>query len=97
MDTAAILTMLQADLGELYPSPQRQAFLEQCINAAVAFITREGVTLTASVEDMQLVEIYAAYLVRKRATIEAMPRMLRWALNNRIFGQKAGGADVNAT
>lgn len=97
MDAAAILTMLQADLGELYPSPQRQAFLEQCIHAAVAFITREGVTLTASVEDMQLVEMYAAYLVRKRATIEAMPRMLRWALNNRVFSEKAGGADVNAT
>ena len=97
MDTAAILTMLQADLGELYPSQQRQAFLERCINAAVAFITREGVTLTASVEDMQLVEMYAAYLVRKRATIEAMPRMLRWALNNRVFSEKAGGADVNDT
>lgn len=97
MDTAAILTMLQADLGELFPSPQRQAFLTQCINAAISFITREGVTLTTSVEDMQLVEMYAAYLVRKRATIEAMPRMLRWALNNRIFSEKAGadsGADA---
>ena len=92
MDTAAVLTILQADLGELYPSPQRQAFLEQCISAAMSFITREGVTLTSSVEDMQLVEMYAAYLVRKRATVEAMPRMLRWALNNRIFSEAMGGA-----
>ena len=64
MDTAAILTMLQADLGELFPSQQRLAFLNQSINAAIAFITKEGVSLTSSVEDMQLVEMYAAYLVR---------------------------------
>ena len=89
MDTAAILTMLQADLGELYPSSQRLAFLQQAIEAAIAFIAREGVTLTSSAEDKQLVEMYAAYLVRKRATVEAMPRMLRWALNNRLFSQQA--------
>ena len=43
----------------------------------------------AVTEDGQLVEMYAAYLIRKRATAEGMPRMLRWALNNRLFGQKA--------
>lgn len=91
MDTAAILTMLQADLGELYPSAQRLAFLQQAIEAAIGFIAREGVTLTSSAEDAQLVEMYAAYLVRKRATVEAMPRMLRWALNNRLFSQQAEG------
>lgn len=89
MDTEAVLTLLKADLGELYPSEQRLAFLTQCVNAAISFIAREGVTLTSGVEDMQLVEMYAAYLVRKRATVEAMPRMLRWALNNRLFGQRA--------
>lgn len=97
MDTADILTMLEADLGEFYPGQQRLAFLQQCISAAQAFIAREGITLTESAEDAQLVEMYAAYLVRKRATIEAMPRMLRWALNNRLMSQKAGvasGADT---
>lgn len=89
MTSADILTMLQVDLGELYPSSQRQAYLQQAINAAQAFITREGITLTDSIEDGQLVEMYAAYLIRKRATEEAMPRMLRWALNNRLFSQKA--------
>ena len=63
--------------------------MEQAIASAKAFITREGITLTDSVEDGQLVEMYAAYLIRKRATAEGMPRMLRWALNNRLFGQKA--------
>lgn len=91
MTDADILTMLQVDLGELYLSEQRKAYLQQAIGAARAFISREGISLTGSIEDGQLVEMYAAYLVRKRATEEAMPRMLRWALNNRLFIQKAGG------
>lgn len=93
MTDADILTVLRSDLGELYPSEQRLAYLTQAVNAAKEFIAREGVTLTDSVEDGQLVEMYAAYLVRKRASIGAMPRVLRWALNNRLFAQKAGGAD----
>ena len=94
MTNAEILTLLQVDLGEMYPSQQRQAYLNQAISAAQAFITREGVTLTDSVEDGQLVEMYAAYLIRKRAEDTGMPRMLRWALNNRLFSQKAGGGDA---
>lgn len=89
MTDAEILTMLQVDLGELFASEQRKAYLQQCITSAREYITREGVTLTDSIGDGQLVEMYAAYLVRKRATNEPMPRMLRWALNNRLFSQKA--------
>ena len=85
--------MLQVDLGEMYPNEQRAAYLTQAISAAQAFITWEGVALTDSIEDGQLVEMYAAYLVRKRATTEPMPRMLRWALNNRLFSQKAQVSD----
>ena len=91
MTDADILTMLQVDLGEMYPGEQRKAYLQQAIGAARAVVTREGRSLTGSIADGQLVEMYAAYLVRKRATEEAMPRMLRWALNNRLFSQKAGG------
>ena len=80
--------MLQVDLGELFPSDARKAYLQQCISAARQFITREGIALTESIEDGQLIEMYAAYLVRKRATDEPIPRMLRWALNNRLFSQK---------
>ena len=93
MTNAEILTMLQVDLGELYPNEQRAAYLTQAISAAQAFIAREGITLTDSIEDGQLVEMYAAYLVRKRATTEPMPRMLRWTLNNRLFSQKAQVSD----
>lgn len=84
-----ILTMLQADLGELFPDEGRIAYLNQIIKSARSMIEREGIVLEKTSEDEQLVEMYAAYLVRKRATNEGMPRMLRWALNNRLFSQKA--------
>lgn len=92
--TNDVLTLLQADLGELYPDENRIAYLKQNIEAAQSLIKREGITLDGSVEDKQLVKMYAAYLVRKRATNEGMPRMLRWALNNKLFAQKAGGSYV---
>ena len=51
---------------------------------------REGITLADTPEDAQLIEMYAAYLYRsRRDTSLQMPRMLRWALNNRLFGAKA--------
>ena len=91
MTNAEILTMLQVDLGEMFPSEARAAYLQQRISAAQQFIAREGINLTDSIEDGQLIEMYAAYLVRKRATNEPMPRMLRWTLNNRLFSQKVSG------
>lgn len=69
-------------------------YLLNLISAAKSFITREGVTLTSSAEDGTLVEMYAAYLYRRRREENvAMPRMLRWALNNRIFSEKAGATN----
>lgn len=91
MTAAIVLPLLQVDLGELYPTEDRKKYLSQAVDAALAFIAREGITLEDTVEDLQLVEMYAAYLVRKRNTTEAMPRMLRWALNNRLFSQKSEG------
>lgn len=70
-------------------------YLQQLLDAAEQMITREGITLTESAEDENLRIMYAAYLYRKRADdTNAMPRMLRWALNNRLFSQKAGGTDA---
>ena len=47
-------------------------------------------------EDNQIVVMYAAYLFRKRADDNpVMPRMLRYALNNRLFAQMAG--ETNGT
>ena len=68
------------------------------IPAAEAAIREEGITLDLSdIGDCNLVVMYAAYLYRKRAesTVNGnlswaagMPRMLRYALNNRLFSQK---------
>ena len=54
-------------------------------------ITTEGIVLSTGTGDAMLVEMYAAYLYRqRREKVVAMPRMLRWALNNRLMEQKAG-------
>ena len=84
------MALLKIDLGIIGTAYDPQ--LAQLIDAARAFIAREGIALTASAEDPQLLVMYAAYLFRKRATNEGMPRMLRWALNNRIFS--GGGSDA---
>lgn len=96
MTQADLLTLLQADLNLLSPDATRLAQLEHLIQVSLQLISREGVTLQEpySAEDGQLVIMYAAYLFRKRATDESMPRMLRWALNNRIFSEKARAEDA---
>jgi len=69
-------------------------YLLHLLDTAEEMIEREGIRLTDSVEDESIRVMYAAYLYRKRASEDAaMPRMLRWAMNNRLFGQK-GAADA---
>ena len=46
-------------------------------------------TLTDSKRDQDLVLMYAEWLWRERVTGAAMPRMLRYALNNRVLGTAA--------
>lgn len=70
-------------------------YLQQLLEAAEQMIAREGIALISSAEDEQLRVMYAAYLYRKRAEDNPpMPRMLRYALNNRLFSQKAGGSNA---
>lgn len=65
------------------------SYIGNLITAARQMITREGITLTDSIEDGNLIVMYAAYLYRKRAdSAPVMPRMLRYALNNRLFSEK---------
>lgn len=96
MDNAVILPLLEADLDMLDPPTERVSQLTQLIGAAKELITQEGVTLSeTSLADVQIVVMYAAWLYRKRSADNApMPRMLRYALNNRILHQKASEADV---
>ena len=93
MTTYGILTVLKADLQ--ISSDAYNNYLTNIIKLAEAAIKEEGITLSEqSIEDGMLVEMYAAYLYRKRREENAaMPRPLRYALNNRLFSKKAGEAD----
>lgn len=82
-----ILYILKIDLG--ISSTALDEYLQQLITSSMTFIAQEGIVLSDSSSDGILVEMYAAYLYRKRREeTAAMPRMLRWALNNRLFAQK---------
>ena len=86
-----MLTMLKTDLG-IIASTAYDARLTQLLTAAEAAIRKEGAsTLDASDPlDQQLIVMYAAWLWRRRDEMTGMPRMLRLALNNRVFGETAG-------
>ena len=94
MNKADLLEMTMANLDLLFLDSTRLGQLGNLIDTAIELIAREGVQLTEpyTSEDGNLVIMYASYLYRKRATDEPMPRMLRWALNNRIFGRKEDGS-----
>lgn len=86
-----ILEILKVDLQ--VSSSALDLYLLVLITSARAYIAQEGITLEDTAQDAMLVEMYAAYLYRRRREENVqMPRMLRWALNNRLFGQK-GAAD----
>lgn len=90
MTTAEILTGLKTDLQIAVNS--MDGFLNNLIERATADFTREGMTVTDSVEDGMLVEAYAAFLFRhRRENGVKMPDSIRWQLNNRILSEKAGG------
>ena len=63
------------------------------IDVAIESIQREGVhtlDIANSYEDANLVVAYTAHLFRNRNNNEiTMPRMLRFALNNRLLSEKA--------
>lgn len=84
-----MLQMLKIDLG--ITTTAYDSRLQQYLTAATTEIERQGATLDTTVlADAQLVVMYAAWMWRKRDNMEGMPRMLRYALNNRIFAEKAG-------
>lgn len=94
MESADKLRILKLDL-QIATSAYDELLL-QMISSAEWMIAREGIALDGkSAEDTQLVVMYAAYLYRRRRDENpAMPRSLRFALNNRLFSQKAGGGNA---
>ena len=89
-----MLTMLKTDLG-IRTSTAYDARLIQLLTAAESAIRKEGAsTLDASDPlDQQLIVMYAAWMWRRRDSMEGMPQMLRRALNNRVFREKAANGN----
>lgn len=88
-EASALLQALKIDLG--ISSNAFNDRLTAYLQSAQQAITREGVTLTDSAEDNMLTVQYAAWTWRHRDTGADMPRMLRWALNNRICSEHMQG------
>lgn len=87
MTDTELLTMTKCNLS--IAGTTWNEYLTNLITASKQMIAREGITLRDTVEDANLVVMYAAYLFRKRAEDNpAMPRMLRYALNNRLLSEK---------
>lgn len=84
MEQTTKLQMLKIDLGINTSAYDER--LTQYLASAKAEIEREGVKLTDSVPDENLIVQYAAWMWRKRDSGEGIPRMIRWQINNRIFG-----------
>lgn len=85
----------QQRLNILKHSLQRQftnvndEYLLHLLNAGKAAIKREGITDDGTADYEYCVIDYAAHLFRKRAGKDtAMPRHLRWQLNNILMSQK---------
>lgn len=89
--TESILSMLKIDLG-IRSTTAYDERLTQYLESAEESIAEEGITLDLDKsKDCQLVVMYAAWTWRKRDSGEGMPRMLRYALNNRVFSEKVRG------
>ena len=86
MNDEAMLLALKTDLG--ITTDAYDTRLGQYLTSAEKAIEIEGITLDNGIADCDLVIRYAAWLWRKRATGEGIPRSLRWALNNRLFSEK---------
>ena len=83
-----LLSMLKVDLGNMSTTAY-DGRLTQYLENAFSAIREEGASLDLTdAKDCQLVVMYAAWTWRKRESGEGMPRMLRYALNNRIFSEK---------
>lgn len=86
MNYEGLLSGLKIDLG--ITTTAYDARLIEYLKRAGAEIEREGINLNGSDDDKNLVIQYAAWMWSKRDTGEGIPRMIRWLLNNRLFGDK---------
>lgn len=89
MTDQEILVLVKQNLSIMHTA--QDEYLVSLITTSEGSIQEEGITLDLEdAKDVNLVVMYTAYLFRKRAEDNpVMPRMLRYALNNRLFSEKA--------
>lgn len=91
MTDEQILAMLKIDIGfSSNGTTKIDDRLKQLIQVAEKNIISEGATTLNrnNIDDVQLIVMYAAWLWRRRDTQDDMPRMVRYAINNRVFAEK---------
>lgn len=88
MTDEQILAMLKSNLSIM--TTAQDNYLGFLINSSKKNIAEMGITLDLNEsDDVNLVIMYAAYLFRKRAEDNpVMPRMLQFAIHNRLFSEK---------
>ena len=90
-----LLARLKIDLG-IINSTVYDERLTVLLEVAEREIIREGATTIsrANVDDAELIIDYARWQWLSRREPQAMPRDLRYRLNNRVFSEKAGQSNV---
>lgn len=86
-----ILNLLKQNLG--IKGSARDGYFLSLIRANLGELSRKGITLTDSVDDLALVSDYSAWFYRKRETGEPLPENLRLRIKNRVV-EKRGEANV---
>lgn len=95
MTAEQMLAALKIDLGLTTTIYDER--LSQYLRTARSEIEREGVTFSSDPDaapdeaGANLIIMYAAWMWRKRDTGEGVPRMIRWQINNRLFGGELDG------
>nr|DAK08534.1 MAG TPA: Head Tail Connector Protein [Caudoviricetes sp.] len=80
------LTVLKQNL-QMPQTNANDEYLKVLLKQAASLMTREGIVDDDSFDYYMAKIDYAAFLFRKRASI-AMPRSLRYELNNILWSQK---------
>lgn len=89
------LVLLKIDIG--IHTDSKDDFLNFLLESANEKIKREGIVEEDTTEYTSIQVEYAAYLWRKRASTEtAMPRFLRYEMNNLLMSQKGKKAKENS-
>lgn len=89
------LVLLKIDIG--MHTDSKDDFLNFLLESANEKIKREGIVEEDTTEYTSIQVEYAAYLWRKRASTEtAMPRFLRYEMNNLLMSQKGKKAKGNS-